>query len=49
MILKAAIEAHVNIVDIDDDFDATKDSLDLDKSAQKAGITAIIGMGASPA
>ena len=26
MILKAAIEAHVNIVDIDDDFDATKDS-----------------------
>jgi len=47
-ILKAAIEAHVNIVDIDDDFDATKDSLDLDEAAKKAGITAIIGMGASP-
>ena len=47
-ILKAAIEAHVNIVDIDDDYDATKDSLDLDEAAKKAGITAIIGMGASP-
>jgi saccharopine dehydrogenase-like NADP-dependent oxidoreductase len=47
-ILKAAIEAHVNIVDIDDDYDATRDSLDLDEAAKKAGITAIIGMGASP-
>ena len=47
-ILKAAIEAHINIVDIDDDFDATNDSLALDEAAKKAGVTAIIGMGASP-
>ncbi|MDD5648055.1 MAG: saccharopine dehydrogenase NADP-binding domain-containing protein [Dehalococcoidia bacterium] len=47
-VIKAAIEARVNMVDIDDDFDATKDSLDLDEAARKAGVTAIIGMGASP-
>ncbi len=47
-VIKAAIEARVNLIDIDDDFDATKDSLELDEAARKAGITAIIGMGASP-
>ncbi len=47
-VIKAAIEARVNMVDIDDDFDATKDSLELDEAARKAGIAAIIGMGASP-
>jgi len=47
-VIEAAIEAHTNIVDIDDDFDATKETLDLDEQARKAGITAIIGMGASP-
>ena len=47
-VIKAAINARVNLVDIDDDFDATKDSLELDDDARRAGITAIIGMGASP-
>lgn len=47
-IIKAAIEARCNMVDIDDDFDATKDALELNEAARKAGITAIIGMGASP-
>jgi len=47
-VIEAAIEARVNIVDIDDDFDATKDTLDLNEAARKAGMTAIIGMGASP-
>jgi len=47
-VIKAAIEARVNLVDIDDDFDATKDSLELDEAARKAGMAAIIGMGASP-
>ena len=47
-VIKAAIDARVNLVDIDDDFDATKDSLELDGAARKAGIAAIIGMGASP-
>jgi len=47
-VIKAAIDARVNLVDIDDDFDATKDSLELDEAARKAGVTAIIGMGASP-
>jgi len=47
-VIKAAIEARVNLIDIDDDFDATKDSLELDEAARKAGIAAIIGMGASP-
>ena len=47
-VIKAAIDARVNLIDIDDDFDATKDSLELDEAARKAGIAAIIGMGASP-
>ena len=47
-VIKAAIDARVNMVDIDDDYDATKDSLELDEAACKAGIAAIIGMGASP-
>ncbi len=47
-LVKASIAAGVNFVDIDDDFDATSESLSLDEEAKKAGITAIIGMGASP-
>jgi saccharopine dehydrogenase-like NADP-dependent oxidoreductase len=47
-LLKASIAAKVNFVDIDDDFDATKEALSLDDEAKKAGITAVIGIGASP-
>ena len=47
-VVKAAIAARVNLIDIDDDFDATRECLELHDEARKAGITAIIGMGASP-
>ncbi len=47
-LVKASIAAGTNFVDIDDDFDATLESLSLDEEARRAGITAIIGMGASP-
>lgn len=46
--LKAAIDAATNFVDINDDYDATKSCLDLDEEAKKAGVTAIIGLGATP-
>lgn len=47
-LVKASIAAGIDFVDIDDDFDATAESLSLDEEAKKAGITAIIGIGASP-
>ncbi len=47
-VLKAAIEARVNFVDICDDPQPTIDELDLHDEAKKAGITAIIGMGNNP-
>lgn len=47
-VLKAAIDAGVNFVDINDDYDATRDSLELNGQAKKVGVTAIIGLGASP-
>ena len=46
--IEAAIEAKRNYVDICDDYDATRDMLALDEKAKGAGITAIIGLGASP-
>lgn len=47
-ILKAAIEAKKDFIDINDDFDDTADALALHDEAKEAGITAIIGLGASP-
>ncbi len=47
-ILKAAIKAGCHYIDINDDWEPTLEMLDLDEEARKAGITAIIGMGASP-
>ncbi len=47
-VLKAAIEARVDFVDICDDPQPTIDELDLHDEAKKAGITAIIGMGNNP-
>jgi len=47
-VLKAAIDAKTNFVDIDDDYDATKACLELHEKARKAGIAAIIGLGATP-
>jgi len=47
-ILKAAIEAGCHYIDINDDWEPTLEMIDLSKEAEKAGITALIGMGASP-
>jgi len=48
MILDASIKAKKPYIDICDDWKPTLDLLDMDKKAKDAGITAIIGMGASP-
>jgi saccharopine dehydrogenase-like NADP-dependent oxidoreductase len=47
-ILKAAIEVGCHYIDINDDWEPTLDMLELNGEASKAGITAIIGLGASP-
>ncbi len=47
-VLKAAIEAGKHYVDYCDDYDATLEMLELDGAARENGITAIIGLGASP-
>jgi saccharopine dehydrogenase (NAD+, L-lysine-forming) len=46
--LEAAIEAGVNFVDVCDDLKPTVTMLGRDEAAQKAGISALIGMGNSP-
>lgn len=47
-VLKAAIEARVNFVDICDDPQPTIEELNLHNEAKQADITAIIGMGNNP-
>jgi len=47
-ILEAAISAGVNYTDICDDPEPTRDMLEMNGQAQARGITAIVGMGASP-
>jgi saccharopine dehydrogenase (NAD+, L-lysine-forming) len=47
-VLKAAIEARVNFVDICDDTEPTIEELNLYNEAKQADITAIIGMGNNP-
>ena len=47
-ILEAALEAGVDFFDICDDPEPTKHMLDLDEKARAAGVTAVIGMGATP-
>lgn len=47
-VLKAALRAGVNFVDINDDYDATEEALRLHGEAQKRKVKAIIGMGATP-
>ncbi|TFF93481.1 saccharopine dehydrogenase [Candidatus Thorarchaeota archaeon] len=48
IVLKAVIDSKIDYVDVCDDFDATRLLLDMHKSAKKAGITALIGLGSSP-
>ncbi len=47
-VLRAAIDTRTHYVDICDDWEPTLSLLDLDTAARAAGVTAIIGMGASP-
>ena len=47
-IARAAIQAKVDLVDINDDYETTYEMLELDKAARHAGILIILGMGASP-
>lgn len=47
-ILAAVIDAAIDYVDICDDVDVTLDVLEMNDAARRAGITALIGMGASP-
>lgn len=47
-VLAAAIATGTHYLDICDDWEPTLDMLDLDDAARAAGVTAVIGMGASP-
>ncbi len=47
-VLGAVIEERLSYVDICDDADVTLEILGMDSAAKSAGITALIGMGASP-
>ena len=46
--LKAAIDAKVPYVDINDDYDSTRAAFELDAQAREAEIPAIIGLGVTP-
>lgn len=47
-VLRAAVRAGVHYLDINDDWESTEAMLALDDEARAAGITAVIGVGASP-
>jgi saccharopine dehydrogenase-like NADP-dependent oxidoreductase len=47
-VLNAAIDAGTDYLDICDDWEPTLEMLELDEAAREAGVTAVIGMGASP-
>ena len=47
-VAKAAIAARVNLVDLNDDFETTLQMYELDRAARYAGISIIMGAGASP-
>jgi saccharopine dehydrogenase-like NADP-dependent oxidoreductase len=47
-VLSAAIATRTHYLDICDDWEPTLEMLELDDAARAAGITAVIGMGASP-
>jgi saccharopine dehydrogenase-like NADP-dependent oxidoreductase len=47
-VLSAAIGTGTNYLDICDDWEPTLEMLELDDAARAAGVTAVIGMGASP-
>ena len=48
LVAKAAIQAGVPLVDINDDYTTTFEMFELDEAARKAGVAIILGLGASP-
>jgi saccharopine dehydrogenase (NAD+, L-lysine-forming) len=48
IIARAAIAAGVSLVDVSDDWSATLELLDLHPEAERAGVTVLVGLGASP-
>jgi len=48
LVLKAAIDAKVDYIDICDDWEPTIEMLEMGPDAAAAGITAVLGMGSSP-
>ena len=48
IIMEAAIELGINYVDVNDDYDATVEVLKLHEKAKEKGVSAVIGLGASP-
>jgi lysine 6-dehydrogenase len=47
-LMRAAIEARTNYIDIMDDYDTTIEAFDLDEEAKAAGVSICIGFGSSP-
>lgn len=47
-VLDAALEAGTHYLDINDDWESTEVMLDRDAEARRRGVTAVIGLGASP-
>jgi saccharopine dehydrogenase-like NADP-dependent oxidoreductase len=47
-VARAAVSAEVNLVDINDDYETTLQMFELDETARKAGVTIVLGLGASP-
>ena len=47
-VLAAAIETRTDYLDINDDWEPTLEMLKLDERARECGVTAVLGMGASP-
>jgi saccharopine dehydrogenase-like NADP-dependent oxidoreductase len=48
LVARAAISAGVDLVDINDDYETTFQMLELDEAAKRAGVTVVLGLGASP-
>jgi len=47
-VARAAIAAHVPLVDLNDEYETTLEMLALDADARRAGVTVILGLGGSP-
>lgn len=47
-VARAAIEARVNLVDLNDEYGTTQEMFALDEVARRAGVTIILGLGGSP-